>query len=176
MPPVCRATGGPVPRVIENANEVTFVPRTFTEPSSNHRRNAEAARGSSWTATSVRSRREPTMVGSASKQPPRDAPPAVQVTVVESEACHFCVDAAASPRCPRGRLPIGRGHRRRPLGDRASADGAAQGRDEPAGPDRRRLLQQRSTPSPKARQASRATLWRPRCPADAKWWHPWVTC
>ena len=33
------------------------------------------------------------MVGSASKQPPRDAPPAVQVTVVESEACHFCVDA-----------------------------------------------------------------------------------
>lgn len=33
------------------------------------------------------------MVGSASKQPPRDAPPAVLVTVVESEACHFCVDA-----------------------------------------------------------------------------------
>lgn len=33
------------------------------------------------------------MVGSVSNEPPRAAPAAVLVTVVESEACHFCDDA-----------------------------------------------------------------------------------
>lgn len=33
------------------------------------------------------------MVGSASNEPPRVAPAAAEVTVVESEACHFCDDA-----------------------------------------------------------------------------------
>lgn len=33
------------------------------------------------------------MVGSASNEPPRAAPAAALVTVVESEACHFCDDA-----------------------------------------------------------------------------------
>jgi hypothetical protein len=33
------------------------------------------------------------MVGSASNEPPRAAPAAALVTVVESEACHFCADA-----------------------------------------------------------------------------------